>query len=99
MVRIENGTTIVTTTDFFPPVVDDPYDWGRIAAANAVSDVYAMGGVPVSALNVLAWPADRLEYGYAAEVLRGGMSVADEGVSCWRAVTASPATLRCTAWR
>ena len=78
VVRIENGTAIVATTDFFPPVVDDAYDWGRIAAANAVSDVYAMGGTPVSALNLLAWPAGGLDYGYAAEVLRGGRSVADE---------------------
>jgi selenide,water dikinase len=78
VVRIDGGRAIVTTTDFFPPVVDDPFDWGRIAAANAVSDVYAMGGEPISALNLLAWPQDRLPDSVAAEVLRGGRSVADE---------------------
>ncbi|HLI43335.1 MAG TPA: selenide, water dikinase SelD [Acidimicrobiales bacterium] len=71
------GTAIVTTTDFFPPVVDDPYDWGRIAATNAISDVYAMGGEPVSALNLLALPGD-LPDEVAVEVLRGGRAVADE---------------------
>jgi selenide,water dikinase len=78
VVRISADTAIVTTTDFFPPVVDNPFDWGRIAAANALSDVYAMGGEPISALNLLAWPADRLPYELAAEVLRGGRSIADE---------------------
>jgi len=78
VVRLDGERAIVTTIDFFPPVVDDPYDWGRIAAANAVSDVYAMGGEPVSALNLLAWPSDRLPDEVAAEVLRGGRSVAEE---------------------
>ncbi|HEX3842167.1 MAG TPA: selenide, water dikinase SelD [Acidimicrobiales bacterium] len=78
VVQISADTAIVTTTDFFPPVVDDPFDWGRIAAANALSDVYAMGGDPISALNLLAWPADRLPYELAAEVLRGGRLIADE---------------------
>ena len=67
---------LVATTDFFTPVVDDPYDWGRIAAANALSDVYAMGGVPVVALNLLCWPRDVLPLSVAAEVLRGGLDVA-----------------------
>src|SRR6266536_2019244 len=57
VVRIENGRALVLTTDFFTPVVDDAYDWGRIAAANALSDVYAMGGMPVVAVNLLSWPA------------------------------------------
>lgn len=69
---------IVATTDFFTPVVDDPYDWGRIAAANALSDVYAMGGRPLVALNLLCWPRDVLPYELAAEVLRGGLAVAGE---------------------
>jgi selenide, water dikinase len=68
--------TLVATTDFFTPVVDDPYDWGRIAAANALSDVYAMGGTPVVALNLLCWPRDVLPFSLAAEVLRGGLTVA-----------------------
>jgi selenide, water dikinase len=76
VVRLENGTAIVATTDFFTPVVDDPYDWGRIAAVNALSDVYAMGGTPVVAVNLLAWPRDRLPMELAAEVLRGGLDVA-----------------------
>ncbi|BCJ34135.1 selenide, water dikinase [Actinocatenispora thailandica] len=69
-------TGVVATTDFFGPVVDDPYDWGRIAAANALSDVYAMGGRPVVALNLLCWPRDVLGWDLAADVLRGGADVA-----------------------
>ena len=76
-VRIRDGLALIATTDFFTPVVDDPYDWGRIAAANALSDVYAMGGRPVIALNLLCWPRDVLPYDLAAEVLRGGLAVAD----------------------
>ncbi|GDY31867.1 selenide, water dikinase SelD [Gandjariella thermophila] len=70
------GPALVATTDFFTPVVDDPYDWGRIAAANALSDVYAMGGRPVVALNLLAWPRGMLPFALAREVLRGGLDVA-----------------------
>ena len=69
---------LIATTDFFTPVVDDPYDWGRIAAANALSDVYAMGGTPVVALNLLGWPRDVLPYELAAETLRGGLDVCNE---------------------
>jgi selenide,water dikinase len=76
VVRIEGGTAIVSTADFFTPVVDDPYDWGRIAAANALSDVYAMGGRPLMALNLLCWPRETLPYEIAREVLRGGAEVA-----------------------
>ncbi|MEU6281262.1 selenide, water dikinase SelD [Streptomyces sp. NPDC047028] len=72
------GTAVLSTADFFTPVVDDPYDWGRIAAANALSDVYAMGGSPVLAVNLLAWPRDRLPFDLAREVLRGGLDVAAE---------------------
>ncbi|WP_129311369.1 selenide, water dikinase SelD [Streptomyces sp. L2] len=71
-------TAVLSTADFFTPVVDDPYDWGRIAAANALSDVYAMGGSPVLAVNLLAWPRDRLPFDLAREVLRGGLDVAAE---------------------
>jgi len=78
VVRIENGRALVLTTDFFTPVVDDAYDWGRIAAANALSDVYAMGGEPVVAVNLLGWPRDVLPFELAGEVLRGGLSVASE---------------------
>ncbi|WP_037852392.1 selenide, water dikinase SelD [Streptomyces sp. NRRL S-340] len=69
---------LVSTADFFTPVVDDPYDWGRIAAANALSDVYAMGGRPVLAVNLLAWPRDVLPFELAREVLRGGLEIAAE---------------------
>jgi selenide,water dikinase len=72
----DGGTTIVTTVDFFTPVLDDPYDWGRVAAANALSDVYAMGGTPVVALNLLGWPRGVLPMELAAEVLRGGLDIA-----------------------
>ena len=71
-----NGTLLVSTVDFFTPVVDDAFDWGRIAAANALSDVYAMGGRPIVALNLLGWPRDVLPMALAAEVLRGGQEVA-----------------------
>jgi selenide,water dikinase len=76
VVRIAAGAAVVATADFFTPVVDDAYDWGRIAAANALSDVYAMGGTPVVAVNLLAWPRDTLPMALAAEVLRGGLAVA-----------------------
>jgi len=78
VVRIAAGTAVVATADFFTPVVDDAYDWGRIAAANALSDVYAMGGAPVVAVNLLGWPRDVLPMELAAEVLRGGLAVARE---------------------
>jgi selenide,water dikinase len=77
VVRTDAGA-IVLTADFFTPVVDDPYDWGRIAAANALSDVYAMGGRPVVAVNLLGWPRDVLPFELAREVLRGGLDVAGE---------------------
>ncbi|HEY0697683.1 MAG TPA: selenide, water dikinase SelD [Micromonospora sp.] len=76
VVRISETEALVATTDFFTPVVDDAYDWGRIAAANALSDVYAMGGRPVVALNLLAWPRGVLPFELAREVLRGGLDVA-----------------------
>ncbi|MBW0014468.1 selenide, water dikinase SelD [Mycobacterium sp.] len=78
VVLIGNGTAataLIATTDFFTPVVDDAYDWGRIAAANALSDVYAMGGRPVVAVNLLGWPRDVLPFELAVETLRGGLDV------------------------
>jgi selenide, water dikinase len=78
VVRLPGGHAVVATADFFTPVVDDPYDWGRIAAANALSDVYAMGGTPVVAVNLLAWPRTVLPMHLAADVLRGGLDVARE---------------------
>ncbi|MGW3403993.1 selenide, water dikinase SelD, partial [Streptomyces zhihengii] len=73
-----DGTALVSTADFFTPVVDDARDWGRIAAANALSDVYAMGGRPVVGLNLLGWPRDVLPAELAGEVLAGALEVARE---------------------
>jgi len=73
--RIDGSRAVVATADFFTPVVDDAFDWGRIAAANALSDVYAMGGTPVVAVNLLAWPREKIPFELAAEVLRGGAEV------------------------
>ncbi len=80
VVRLDDQTAIVSTADFFTPVVDDAYDWGRIAAANALSDVYAMGGRPLVALNLVAWPRDLLPKEVLGEVLRGGHDIAREAL-------------------
>jgi selenide,water dikinase len=76
VVRISGDRAVVATADFFTPVVDDPYTFGQIAAANALSDVYAVGGEPLVALNLLGWPREVLGPDLAAEVLRGGFAVA-----------------------
>ncbi len=73
-----NGQLILSTTDFFMPIADDPFDFGRIAAANAISDIYAMGGEPVMAIAILGWPVDRLAPEVAAEVVEGGRHVCAE---------------------
>src|SRR5215471_6802300 len=78
VVRIAQGRAIVATADFFTPVVDDPCTFGRIAAANALSDVYAVGGEPLVAVNLLGWPMDVLGADLAAEVLGGGLEVASQ---------------------
>ena len=78
VVRIADGVAVVATADFFTPVVDDAYDFGRIAAANALSDVYAMGARPVVAVNLVGWPRDVLPVELLAEVLRGGADVGRE---------------------
>jgi selenide,water dikinase len=75
-VRIADGVAVLSTADFFTPVVDDAYDWGRIASANALSDIYAMGGRPVLAVNLVGWPRNRLSVELLREVLRGGAEVA-----------------------
>jgi selenide,water dikinase len=75
---LPGGPAIVQTVDFFTPIVDDPFDWGRIAAANAFSDVYAMGGRPLTALNLVAWPVQQLPLDLLARVLEGGATVARE---------------------
>jgi selenide, water dikinase len=73
--RLRNDLALVVTTDFFTPIVDDPYDWGRIAATNALSDVYAMGGAPLLALNLVAWPREGIPFELLARVLDGGADV------------------------
>ena len=73
-----NGTALVSTTDFFMPIVDDAYDFGRIASANAISDVYAMGGKPVLAIAILGWPVEKLPPETAARVLEGARAVCAE---------------------
>jgi selenide,water dikinase len=77
-VRIDGSRAVIATADFFTPVVDDAYTWGRIAATNAVSDVYAVGGEPLIAVNLLGWPRDVLPLELVTEVLRGGLDAADE---------------------
>ena len=84
VIRISADRAIVATVDFFTPVVDDAYTFGRIAAANALSDVYAVGGEPLVALNLLGWPRDKLPIELAAG---------------WPAGTASMTPSRNTAWR
>ena len=77
-----DGNALISTTDFFMPIVDDPYDFGRIASANAISDVYAMGGKPVLAIAILGWPIDKLPPETAAKVLEGSRAIcAEAGIS------------------
>lgn len=99
--RLRDDLAIVNTVDFFTPVVDDPFTFGQIAAANALSDVYAMGGTPTTALNIVCWPQSGLPQSMLTEILRGGAekcreagviivgghSVADEEVKYGMAVT------------
>ncbi|HEU5302945.1 MAG TPA: selenide, water dikinase SelD [Acidimicrobiia bacterium] len=73
--RLRDDLAVVVTTDFFTPIVDDPYDWGRIAATNALSDIYAMGATPLLALNLVGWPREDLPFDLLARVLDGGADV------------------------
>lgn len=75
---IGNGRAVISTTDFFMPIVDDAYDFGRIASANAISDVYAMGGTPMMAIAVLGWPIDKLAPEVAKRVIEGSRSICHE---------------------
>ncbi len=70
-----NGTAIISTTDFFLPIVDDPFTFGKIAATNAISDIYAMGGKPLMAIAILGWPINKIAAEVAAEVMEGGRAV------------------------
>ena len=75
---IGNGTALISTTDFFMPIVDDPYEFGRIASANAISDVYAMGGKPILAIAILGWPINILPPAIAQKVIEGSRSICME---------------------
>jgi len=78
VMRITDNLALVQTVDFFTPIVDDAELWGRIAAANALSDIYAMGGTPLTALQLLSWPRDALPWDLAADVIDGGLAVLAE---------------------
>ena len=73
--RLDEDRALVQTVDFFTPVVDAPYDWGRIAAANALSDIYAMGGRPLTALQLVGWPRSKVPFEALSEVMAGGADV------------------------
>ena len=78
VIDLGNGQALVSTTDFFMPIVDDAFNFGRIAATNAISDIYAMGAKPIMALAILGWPIDKLPADIASEVMRGAIQVCDE---------------------
>jgi len=88
--QLDDGTCIIATTDFFMPMVDDPRDFGRIAATNAISDVYAMGGTPVMALAILGMPLGKISPAVVREILNGGTEI------CAKAGFLSPAGTRST---
>ncbi len=73
-----NGTSVLSTTDFFMPIVDDPFTFGKIAATNAISDIYAMGGKPLMAISILGWPVNILSPEIASKVIEGGRTICDE---------------------
>ena len=75
---LENGMALISTTDFFMPIVDDAFDFGRIAAANSISDVYAMGGKPLLAIAVLGWPVEKIPVEIARRVIDGGRTICNE---------------------
>jgi len=75
---LDNGTALISTTDFFMPIVDDPFEFGRIASANAISDVYAMGGKPILAIAILGWPINKLPPAVAQRVIEGSRSICKE---------------------
>lgn len=75
--QLSDSVALVQTVDYFTPIVDDPYDWGRIAAANALSDVYAMGGTPLTALQIVGWPRGELPLELLEQVFAGGVDVLD----------------------
>ena len=75
VIDIGNGIRVVQTVDFFTPILDNPLDWGKVAAANALSDIYAMGGTPISSLQLVSWPREDLSFEILSEVLKGGLEI------------------------
>src|SRR5512132_386059 len=73
-----NGTALISTTDFFAPIVDDAFEFGKIAAANSISDIYAMGGKPLMAIAILGWPVEKLPVELARKVIEGGRTICAE---------------------
>jgi selenide,water dikinase len=71
--KLTEKLAIIQTLDFFTPIVDDPYDFGRVAAANSLSDVYAKGGVPITAMNIVCFPVKKMNISVLHEILRGGL--------------------------
>ena len=78
VVRLNDGKILLQTVDFFTPIIDDPYTFGQISAANSLSDIYAMGGVPLFALNIVAFPIQKLSHTILSEIMQGGADKADE---------------------
>jgi selenide,water dikinase len=76
--KIDENTALVQTVDFFPPIVDDPFDFGRIAAANALSDVYAMGGRPITALSIVAFPTGKADIAVLRDIMGGALDALKE---------------------
>ena len=78
VVRLKDGKVILQTVDFFTPIVDDPYTFGQISAANSLSDIYAMGGKPLFALNIVAFPIQKLSNTILSDIMQGGADKASE---------------------
>jgi selenide,water dikinase len=95
---IDDEKGVVSTTDFFMPIVDDPFDFGRIAATNAISDIYAMGGDPLMAIAILGWPVNVLARKSPAKSSAAGVPYAMQRASRWRAVTPSMRPSRFSVW-
>ncbi len=98
VIRVSPDIAIIHTTDFFPPMVDDPYSFGRIAAVNALSDVWAMGGTVLAGMNLVSYPLSKLGREALTEILRGGLSALEEAAACSQAATRWRDRNCCTAW-
>lgn len=96
--RLNDDLALVQTVDFFTPIVDDPYSFGQVAAANALSDIYAMGGKPLTALNIVAFPIATLDKSVLADILRGLETRLPRRERRWWAATRSMIPSRSSAW-